>query len=117
LESALQESGVDVVYPEEMTLFDQILLWNTRRTIIGCWGSAFHGMFFSLNARDLGQKTFIIYNSVHSHYFAIDRLVGMNGHYLHCMQDVDALTAGTPRASLLIDIEFVRRCLHHHNVI
>ena len=56
LEQALSNRGVLIVYPEQLSLQQQIALFNTHEVFIGTWGSAFHGMSLSLEPRRLSDR-------------------------------------------------------------
>ncbi|WP_082979462.1 DUF563 domain-containing protein [Labrys sp. WJW] len=47
IENILRAAGVDIVYPESMSLKDQLVLFRDRKTILGTVGSAFHSAGFA----------------------------------------------------------------------
>ncbi|WP_454811536.1 glycosyltransferase family 61 protein [Labrys neptuniae] len=47
IENILKEKGVDIVYPETMSIKDQLLLFRDREVILGTVGSAFHSAGFA----------------------------------------------------------------------
>ena len=52
-EARLAQKGVDIVHTQELSLAEQIRLVNSRRTIIGLWGSALHNILFALDGSKL----------------------------------------------------------------
>ena len=50
LEERLRAKGVEIVYPETLTLSQQIMLFNSCKNIIGVQGSALHNILFVIRA-------------------------------------------------------------------
>jgi Glycosyltransferase 61 len=82
LDRRLAERGVLVVWPEQLTFVEQVQLFNRHSTFLGCMGSAFHTLVFSLPNRrvrtvilDPGRKHDVT-------YMMIDLLKGLEAHYL-----------------------------------
>ena len=84
LESALASRGFRIVHPETLTLTDQIELFNAHTFVAGCWGSAFHGILFSLRA---------------------DALTTNESHYLSVMRKIPPREPNQTRRDVVIDIE------------
>lgn len=49
LEAALHEHGVRIVYPETISIAEQISLWNSHTDFIMCEGTAAHAVLFARN--------------------------------------------------------------------
>lgn len=78
-EYVLARNGVEIIYPERLTLEDQIRLFANRRVISGITGSFFHGSIFT----PLAGRLEIISPSreINSNYFLIDKLNKNNSNY------------------------------------
>jgi hypothetical protein len=78
-EHVLAKNGIEIIYPERLTLEDQIRLFANRRVISGTAGSFFHGSIFT----PLAGRLAIISPSIaiNSNYFLIDKLNNNNSSY------------------------------------
>ena len=104
LESALASRGFRIVHPETLTLTDQIELFNAHTFVAGCWGSAFHGILFSLRADAL---TTCVLTEVFApgNYMLMDALAGNESHYLSVMRKIPPREPNQTRRDVVIDIE------------
>ncbi|MGN8119996.1 glycosyltransferase family 61 protein [Labrys sp. 22185] len=81
IEQYLRADGVDIVYPETMSLAEQIALFTNRRVIMGALGSAFHtSMFAQPSAR---MVVLCPNNDVNSNFKLTDRAGGNQAEYYH----------------------------------
>lgn len=84
LEEMLRNEGVRIVYPETMPFEDQVQMVNRHKTFIGCIGSAFHNLMFTLP--DHHPQTIVLevkHRSNHVGSFAmIDLLKGIRANYI-----------------------------------
>jgi len=82
LEAALAAGGVEIVYPELMSLADKIALFCERPVLLGMASSAFH---HSLFAPALSARLLLLNpkQSINSNFVLIDRLTGADSRYLH----------------------------------
>jgi capsular polysaccharide biosynthesis protein len=71
VEKSLKAQGCDIVYPEEMTLSEQITLAITRSHIIGFAGSAMHLLVFG---RGRKRVTYLSTHPVHVNFWLIESL-------------------------------------------
>ena len=81
LEAALHKSGVEILYPELLTISEQIALFAQPRVIMGTTGSAFHSSIFSPP-----RSKIICLNQIHnvnSNFAIIDRLNGNTSEYYY----------------------------------
>lgn len=53
LTDRLKLNGVEIVYPETLTLYDQVNLFSSRKKILGTLGSAFHSSIFCRTDADI----------------------------------------------------------------
>ncbi len=83
IEAFIRSAGGEVVYPERLTLEKQIRLFNQRRTVIGCIGSALHTLLFSRSA-DI-RAVYLSGPQPNPNNFMIDRLAGVQSHYVNCL--------------------------------
>lgn len=82
LEEALFKKGFDIVYPEKMTIAEQINVFNAADVIVGAIGSAFHTL---LLAEVYGKKIIYLTTNnaqVNKNFINIDSAVGVHAHYL-----------------------------------
>jgi hypothetical protein len=81
LTNVLVNHGVRVIYPEEMSLEEQITIFNTHSVFIGCCGSAFHSTLFSLASQEI--TTFVLCERwINPNYIMIDAIVGNTSNYM-----------------------------------
>lgn len=90
VESHCREVGCKIVYPECLSLKEQIALFNTHDIFIGCVGSAFHTLLY----RFVDRKAINVYLAAerpNPNYSLIDNLMHNESHYIRCagpVQDV-----------------------------
>ncbi len=114
LENILRERGFAIIYPENLTLQEQIYLVNKHKYIVGTWGSSLHTIIFSLsdskNIFCLSDKDnlFIAFaqfdalKSVNSTYIAaIKSEREDDSHKGQKILDVDAALSGLKESNLL----------------
>jgi Glycosyltransferase 61 len=82
LDLRLAKRGVLVVWPEELTFVEQIQLVNRHSTFLGCIGSAFHTLVFSLPDHRVRTVVLDPGRYVDVTYMMIDLLKGLEAHYL-----------------------------------
>ena len=97
-EVRLAQKGVDIVHTQELSLAEQIRLVNSRRTIIGLWGSALHNILFALDGSKLTTYILIKTRQLAGNYLLVDSLVGNRSHYLATLETL-------PSGEQKIDIE------------
>ena len=86
-ENELIKRNFRIVYPEYLSLIDQILMFNHSSHIFGCWGSAFYNMLFSNNP---GQITTHIFCGPwpYKDFLALDTILGNKSNYVRAMKCV-----------------------------
>lgn len=72
--------GIDIVYPETLSIEQQIRLFKERRLVLGVIGSAFHTCIFGDPVRMIGLSQ---RESVTSNQVLLDRLCGNRSLYVH----------------------------------
>jgi capsular polysaccharide biosynthesis protein len=77
VEDFLRKKGFIVIFPEQMTLMDQINLFNAAGLIVGPAGSAFHTILFLRNK----PRIEIFTNFINLNYVLIDSLKNCNVRY------------------------------------
>lgn len=82
LEDLLRENGILVVYPDGMTLSDQVRLFNRHTDIICPQGSAAHGILFALARPRLHLLT---PSTVISDYFLTPTLAQSQTAFINCL--------------------------------
>lgn len=84
VESYCKEQGYKIVYPEQLSLKEQIILFNSHDIFVGCLGSAFHTIMF----RFVDRKATNIYmatEGANSNYDMVDNLMGSTSRYIACI--------------------------------
>ncbi len=105
LEAKLIAGGFEIIYPESLTLSEQIHLFNSREIIAGCSGSAFHGAMFSLGSDRVSTYT-LCYKWINENYTMGDLISGHRSHYL-CVLDRQNLGETGPPRELRINVDAV----------
>ncbi len=81
IEAHLSKLGVDIIYPEELSIIDQVRIFKYRKFIIGALGSAFHTAAF---AQPAGRQIILAHNyHVNSNYKLFDIAGGNNPEYYY----------------------------------
>lgn len=79
LERKLERRGFDVIYPETLSLPEQVALFARRRFIVGTAGSALHTALMSAPGRRILALN--IHQHLHANYALFDRLGGQRAFY------------------------------------
>lgn len=79
LEIELNRLGVEIVYPEKLSIRAQVDLFRSNRSIIGFTSSAFHTSAF---AEPSGKRIIISFDGLNSNQLLIDRLTHPNSTYI-----------------------------------
>lgn len=89
LEEMLADCGFDIIYPEQLSLPQQVELFSTRRHILGFAGSAFHNHIFSRNPPKLTCIT--LGDFVNSNLIMLDKINGVDAKYYHAQDNFHKL--------------------------
>jgi len=84
IEQYCRDSGCKVVYPEQLSLKEQIEIFNKYDIFIGFVGSAFHSILFRTSSR----KAKCIYlgdESPNTNYMNIDQQMGNESFFIRCI--------------------------------
>lgn len=113
LESQLRENGWEIVFPETMTVEDQVRISRKSSVYCGVVGSALHNLVFSRP----GTKVFYIerepsQKSTYNTLEALDKIIGLDPVYIPA--NVMSHTMAGP---FLIDPNVVLESLHAHGLI
>lgn len=95
LESKLSSFGYKIAYPEDLSLDDQISLFNSRHPVVGFIGSAFHSSLFTLN----NEKRFCILSgeNVNPRFLLIDAIKNYHSIYANVCMPTDSCKDGPAR--------------------
>jgi capsular polysaccharide biosynthesis protein len=85
LEEILAKAGVAIVHPQELTLAEQIAVFNRHKTFIGCIGSAFHNTVFALKGGDVTTHV-LSQRWRNQNYLMLDAIVGNRANYLSALR-------------------------------
>ena len=92
----LERDGIDIIYPEQTSLAEQIAALHDRKVVVGLTGSAMHTSIFTPGRSIVG----ICYtNSILSNYHLLDKANGNDAHYYHPHEDIE-LEAATAEFQL-----------------
>jgi len=85
VENYCDQRGFKIIYPELLTLEQQIRLFNEHSVFIGPTGSAFHTVMF----RIVGRPVHLIYltqGNKHANYDLVDELMGNHSYNIPCLE-------------------------------
>ncbi len=114
LEQAIATLGTLIVYPEQLSLAEQIQLFNRHRNFIGCWGSAFHNIIFSRHAHDC-VTDIICKHLPNMNFLMFDAINGNNANYVESMIYSHGKDQNWPNFDLEISVEQFMRYLEGVN--
>ena len=103
LETALAGHGVRIVHPQSLAIVDQIRLFNGRRKIVSCSGSALHAMLFSICRGEGATLVNLTLPFVDLRYPLIDAILSQESHYLNACTLLPGETKS--RGRFMIDID------------
>ena len=89
LEKDLSSAGFDIIYPENLSLPEQIYLFYRYKSVVGFVGSAFHSHIFCESPAEIYGLSLEPY--VNSNLVLLDRLNGVKGAYLDSTQHLIAV--------------------------
>jgi hypothetical protein len=106
LEERLSGHGVRIVHPEQLSLAEQVEVFNAHEVFIGCWGSAFHGLCF---ARAPGRTTthMLCQTIPNPNFLMFDAMLGCTPNYIQGMFETPGAPQVWPNFDLTIDVEAV----------
>ena len=87
IEDYCKGHGCRIVYPEQLSLKEQIILFNTHDTFIGFSGSAFHSVMFRLVDRR-ATNIYLLDSAENSNFQLIDGLMKNSAHYIPCVEEL-----------------------------
>lgn len=83
LETALERRGVSILHPQRLTVRDQVALFNGRRTIIGCSGSALHTALIALDGRSSTTLVNLTLPFIDHRFLLVDGITQHKSDYLN----------------------------------
>jgi tetratricopeptide (TPR) repeat protein len=105
LENALAGKGFLVVYPEELNLAEQIMLFNRYRHFCGCWGSAFHTAILSRSSGSISTHIFC-HCIPNVNFLMFDSILENDANYVRSMFLVPEKQVW-PHYNMTVDVELV----------
>ncbi len=115
LESSLRRNGFLIVSPEKLSLNEQIVLFNTHRNIVGCWGSAFHNIAFVRDGSQLVTDT-ICDDRQYVNYYMFDALCGNRANYVISLRNTPGMKQVWPNLHCEVEgdkiIEYLKASSH-----
>lgn len=104
LENKFRESGYMVVYPEDLSIADQISLFRSAQHVAGYAGSGMFNLMFSGGAKDIIVIGSESYDAVNEYLIA--SALGGNLTYFWCVPDLPQPSSGWQLTSFFSDYEF-----------
>jgi capsular polysaccharide biosynthesis protein len=86
LEESISQAGIRVIYPETLTLDEQIAEIASASVLLGTVGSAFHTTLFSPSPKRIIGLAY--QSALNSNYILIDKLVGNESLYVYPDSDI-----------------------------
>lgn len=83
LEQRLRDRGFTILYPERLSLAEQIVLFNRAGHIAGSVGSAFHNALFVPKHRDV-KLSILSWEKINNRYLMVDAIKGYSAAYVNC---------------------------------
>jgi hypothetical protein len=92
LEERLRARGFQIVYPERLSLEQQVHLINKHDVLVGTLGSALHGILFDVSP--VAQRNMICLSyrdQIHPNYLLIDAIKSVNSTYVGALERIEGL--------------------------
>lgn len=103
LEETLRADGFEIMYPEKLSMSQQISIFNSSKWIVGTLGSAFHTSLFSLKNYH-GNIVMLSWNKINGRYLMIDEIKNYNSFYIGCMT-IDNIDERSRIQNTTIDVD------------
>ena len=113
-ENHLKNYKIKIIYPEELSFTEQIVLFNSHSVIIGPLGSAHHTNMFSLNKL---TQIYLCHSSTIKNYYLLDYTNDNSSHYIMCCHRPFWDCNRPDVRSLIIDIGYAISSLKRIGVI
>lgn len=116
LEKKLKTLNIDTIYPESLNISDQILLFNSYKNIIACFGSAIHTALFSFNP---GLQMFVLVaeNTNLKTATLIDSITSTDSFYIPALKNNESIDRPDYLKNKYIDIEYTITKLSEYKII
>lgn len=103
LEERLRREGYLVLYPELMSLPQQVALFNQASHIAGSIGSAFHNALFVPKERDV-RLSILTWEKINNRYHMVDAIKSYSATYVNCVT-TQAIDDRERVTSMSVDID------------
>lgn len=116
LEEKLRQKGVLIAYPEQLSLEEQIHLFNKHQVIIGCIGSALHGILFDI----FGGKKMIYLsdkNRIDKSFLMIDAIKSLDSVYVGTLSQKESCVSDNWRIDRILNVDITTNALKQVNVL
>jgi capsular polysaccharide biosynthesis protein len=116
LEERLADRGVLIVHPEQLSLEEQIRVFNSHDVFIGCWGSAFHGLCFARAPERI--TTHVLCETIpNPNFLLFDAILGCASNYIQGLSETPGPSQQWPNFDLTVDVERVLGYLRDRSCI
>jgi capsular polysaccharide biosynthesis protein len=104
LENVLARAGVKLIFPEEMTLKEQIKIFNCHQVYIGTWGTSFHNIMFRTGTYPAILEV-LSHGLPNPNFLLIDAITKARSTYIECMFPTPEVPQVWPKIDLTIDVD------------
>ncbi|MDJ0742796.1 MAG: glycosyltransferase 61 family protein [Xenococcaceae cyanobacterium MO_167.B27] len=104
LEEKLSKSGFAIVYPEKLSLQEQIELINKHELIVGTLGSALHSILFDISSQR-NLVSFGTQEELNTNYLIIDAIKSVNSIYISALQKDPNCFKTTSNRNRILDLD------------
>jgi capsular polysaccharide biosynthesis protein len=113
LEHVLDRAGVRIAFPEQMVFDEQVRLFNSHKTFIGCIGSGFHSLLFALPGT---ARTVVLSDrEINANYRIVDQLQQLEADYINCL--VVDRASRKKDLDRVLDLDVAVHCLRELNIL
>ncbi len=116
LEEKLSKSGFAIVYPEKLSIQEQIELINKHELIVGTLGSALHSILFDISS----QRNLVCFGNqeeFNTNYLIIDAIKSVNSIYISALQKDPNCFKTKSQQNQLIDLDIAINGLQKFGLI
>jgi len=108
----LKAKGIDICYPEKLSMKEQVRLVNEYNYIIGFLGGALHSILFRVN-HDPFEVITLTHSSASPNYYFIDELKNIKNTYIYktIKRDVSSKKKKS-RQNMIADVKYIKKQLN-----
>jgi hypothetical protein len=111
LQNAYCRQGFSIIYPEDLSIYDQILAFARAERVSGVQGSAMHNVLFSRAALTTTFLRRADFSTIHPTYLACDAISQCSARYIAAIHRYQ-LPRPTAKYPYLLDLEKINKVAH-----